>query len=444
MLLSVYHRLFNVFSILLPAMQEDFLAYVWQHRLFSQQNLVCESGESLEILHPGIRNQDSGPDYFNAKLKIGGIVWIGNVELHVRASDWLRHKHHYDAMYENVILHVVHENDTVIYRRDGSRIPELNLRHKYKPEILDQYLDLIQGAANWVPCEKLISDVPRLTWHQWLAYLITQRLDGKTKQIKSLLEQTGYDWEEAFYRQLARCYGFRVNNEPFYMLAASLPLQTLRRHRYQPGYTEALLFGQAGFLHANMKDAYGKELFMHYKYLRHKNNIVPIPVYIWKFGRLRPANFPTRRIAQFAALIDASESLFSALIHCNDFPTLVSLLQSETSGYWKRHYRFDEEVPQATSKMGEGSAQNIIVNAIVPFLYYYGRYHQQTGMISKAVEWLGKCLPEDNAVIRGWAGAGVDAANALESQALLFLRQEYCLRKKCVTCSIGQHLLKIQ
>ena len=422
-------------------MQEDFIDWIWRNKLFDQQDLKCESGEILEILNPGIRNSDSGPDYFNARLKIDGVVWIGNVELHVRASDWLRHKHHYDAMYDNVILHVVHEPDAIIYRRDGSRLPELALQCRYNSELLNQYMDLMQGTAQWIPCERLLSDIPPLVWHQWLARVITSRLQERCRQLEDLLKQTNYDWEEALYRKLSEAFGFRVNNDPFRMLAQSLPLSLLRRHAMQKNYCEALLFGQAGMLHDGMKDAYGRELYSIYTYLRKLHQLSPIPRHIWKFGKLRPANFPTRRIAQLAVLLQRTPTLFSMLVHCENFPELTALLKVEADGYWKRHYHFDEEVPSSNVVLGDGSVQSLIINAVIPFVFYYGRHHGLTVVVNKALSWLERCEAEDNTITRNWNRIGILTDSALETQALLYLHKEYCIHKKCVNCGIGQHLL---
>jgi hypothetical protein len=423
-------------------MQEDFIDWIWRNRLFEQGTLTCETGEALEILNPGIRNSDSGPDYFNARMRIDGMVWIGNVELHVKASDWLRHKHHYDAMYENVILHVVHEPDAVIFRKDGSRVPELSLQNRYQPALLNQYLDLVQGSAQWIPCERLLKDVPPLQWQNWLTRVISTRLELRCAELEEILKQTNFNWEEAFYRKLAAGFGFRVNKEPMTMLAASLPLSLIRKHAEQPGYCEALLFGQAGMLHAAMKDNYGSMLYKHYCHLQRLYNLNPLPVHIWKFGKLRPANFPTRRIAQLAALLKKLPSLFSTLVHSENIVSLKELLRSEPDGYWKRHYHFDEEVAQTGASAGPGSIENLIINAVIPFVFYYGRHHGLPGISEKALEWLEHCLPEENVVIRNWNKIGVNASNALESQALLFLKREYCLHKKCVNCGIGQYILK--
>jgi hypothetical protein len=422
-------------------MQEDFIDWIWRNRLFEQQELTCETGETLEILNPGIRNSDSGPDYFNARMKIDGMVWIGNVELHVKASDWLRHKHHYDAMYENVILHVVHEPDAIIYRKDGSRVPELSLRNRYQPDLLNQYLDLVQGAAHWIPCERLLQDVPALHWHNWLARVMTTRLQQRCIELEELLHQTGNNWEEAFYRKLAAGFGFRVNKDPMTMLAASLPLSLIRKQAEQPDYCEALLFGQAGMLQPDMRDYYGRNLFGHYQHLKKLYGLNPLAPHLWKYGRLRPANFPTRRIAQLAALLQKTPSLFSSLVHCEEINRLKDLLKSEPDGYWKRHYQFDEEVPQSSAAIGPNSIENLIINSVIPFVFYYGRYHGLSGISEKALSWLEHCLPEDNAILRKWDSIGIHAGNALESQALLFLKREYCEHKKCVNCGIGQYLL---
>lgn len=423
-------------------MQEDFIDWIWKNRQFRQQDLHCVNGERLEILHPGRRNTDSGPDYFDARVKIDGVTWIGNVELHIQASDWIRHRHHHDPMYDNVILHVVHETDMDIFRKDGSRIPGLSLKNRYPDHLLNQYLNLVQGTSTWIPCEKLLPEIPELVIQSCYAVMITERLERKTRHLSVLLNQTCNNWEEAFYIKLAEGFGFRVNNQPFYMLASSLPLSLIRKYCEKEFYCEALLFGQAGMLNEEMKDAYGRELYLHYHYLQRLYSLQPLQKHLWKKGRLRPANFPERRIAQFSALLKSSPALFDSLINCNDFSELKDKLNVTPDNYWKRHYVFDKETPQINASIGEQSILNLIINVIIPFTFYYGRQRGIIEMTDKALGWLEQCETEANSIIRNWNRIGIRAVNALESQALIHLRNEYCVYKKCLNCRIGQHILK--
>ncbi len=423
-------------------MQEAFLYYLWKYRLFESHKLKTCNSEELEILNPGQRNDDSGPDFFNARIRIAGFLWAGNVEVHVKASDWNKHGHTSDKAFDNIILHVVHEADTIIKRADGSIIPMLELKDLYAVETWQHYLDLIQGTSKWIPCERSFMDVPEINRNQWFDRLISERLEERSSSIELLLKQTKNNWEESFYRHLAKHFGFRVNNVPFDLLATSLPLSFIGKHRNQLLQIEALLFGQAGFLENDQSDYYIDELKKEFIFLKSKFGLQPLSVHLWKFGRLRPANFPTIRIAQFANLYWQNDRLFNTLIHAESFAALYEILNVSTSGYWNRHYNFKSHSEYSEKKLGRSSIESLLINSIIPFTFYYGKYQQQEYLSVKALSWLEKCKPENNTVMRGWESLGIKIKDAAVSQALLQQKKLYCDFKKCVNCGIGQYLLQ--
>ncbi|CAN5387315.1 DUF2851 family protein [soil metagenome] len=423
-------------------MQENFLYYLWQKRLFQNEDLRTAEGEIIEILHPGYRNDDSGPDFFNARIRIGNVMWAGNVEIHVRSSDWKKHKHDDDDAFNTVVLHVVHENDCMIYRKDGTIMPVLKLKGLYDTHIFNHYTDLIQGVSTWVPCENQITDVPPIHQQQWFSRMLAERLEERSREIALLLKQTNNNWEESFYRHLAKSFGFRVNNLPFEMLASSLPHSAVSKHRDNLMQMEALFFGQAGFLEGKMKDLYTKSLQKEFSHLRLKFNLRPMMTHLWKFGRLRPSNFPTIRIAQFAMLYHLHERLFDKMVNAADFGDLNRILDLSPGKYWDTHYSFNSKSENLPKKPGKGSVESLMINTIAPFIFYYGIYHQLPEHCAKALRWLELCSPEDNHISRGWKKAGIAIHDAGNSQAVLHLKKVYCDYKKCVNCGIGQYLLQ--
>jgi len=423
-------------------MHEAFLYYLWKNRLFNSQELKSVTGELIEVINPGQRNDDSGPDFFNARIRIAGFLWAGNVEIHVKASDWTRHGHTIDKAFDTVILHVVYEADAVIKRADGNVIPTIELCNKYEDSRWQQYLDLIQGTNKWVPCERHFLNVPKLIRQQWFDRILVERLEDRTKSIAELFKQTKNNWEESFYRHLARSFGFRVNNLPFEMLASSLPLITIRKHGGQLIQIEAILFGTAGFLENAPNDYYTRELKKEFRLLKTKYGLKEMSVHLWKFGRLRPGNFPTIRIAQFASLLYKKEQVFESVINAIGFIELTNQLDVVASPYWNRHYSFETESSYSEKKLGQSSIESLIINTITPFTFFYGQYHQQDYLVQKSLCWLEKCKAENNLIIRGWEQIGLKIKDAALSQSLLHQKKMYCDFKKCVNCGIGNYLLQ--
>lgn len=428
-------------------MVEEFLHYLWKFRLFEGKDLVTQAGEPIEIVKVGEPNSDSGPDFFKAKIKIGKTLWAGNVEIHVRASDWEAHKHQHDKAYDNVILHVVHEADKELKRKSGEIIPTLELRSRVPKNIYQKYLSFKQ-SPDWIPCGKQIKGIDPFTLNNWLDRLLVERLERKATPILESLKQNKNNWEETFYQFLGRTFGLKVNSEPFELLTRALPLSILLKHKDSLLQIEALLFGTAGLLEdltpspspktGEGSNSYKKQLQQEFKFLKSKFKLKPIDASLWKFMRLHPPNFPTIRISQFANLIYRSSNLFSKIIEGMD---PASLLACETSEYWLTHYRFAKQSPKRKKTLGGDSINNIIINTIAPFIFIYGKQKGEEEYTDRALALLEKTFPEKNSIITNWQELGVRAKNACETQALLQLKNEYCSKKRCLECSVGAKLL---
>ncbi|MEZ4918888.1 MAG: DUF2851 family protein [Saprospiraceae bacterium] len=421
-------------------MKEDFLHYLWKHRRFSQENLQTSSGLPVRILDPGEHNLDAGPDFFNARIQLGSTVWAGNVEMHLSASDWVFHGHERDPAYDNVVLHVVFDEDCVVRRRNGERIPCLILRSHVPPGILERYKRL-QFEAHLVPCQKFIKDVARVVWKNWLDRLMIERLEIQTQELRFVLQETGNDWDEMFYRRLAYCFGLKVNAQPFLQLARSLPLRVINKHRNQLHQLEALLFGLAGMLHPNALDLYPRSLWKEYTFLKHKYQLIEDKQLVWKFLRMRPANFPSVRIAQFASLLHHCPHLFAEGAEAEKWNDLESVWETPTSPYWLDHYQFDKPSVKHIKRLGPGTLQSLVINALVPALFLYSKHKQDPRYQDKAMVLLQSIPAESNKTLREWDFIGVKAENAGESQALLHLKKNYCNKKKCMQCAAGNAIM---
>jgi len=422
-------------------MDEKFLHYLWKYRLFIRQ-LQTTDGDLTEINNPGEHNTDAGPDFFNARIKIGDTLWAGNVEIHVNASDWIKHGHQQDKAYNNIILHVVLNADETICRENGETIPTISLEGKFDYSLYERYLDFM-NSRNWIPCEHSIAIAERFTVDAWLERLLVERLETKTQSIDAMLRQNRNNWEETFYQAFARNFGFRLNSLPFELLAKSLPLKYLGRHKNSLLQVEAMLFGQAGMLGVNFIDEYPQSLQKEYYFLQSKYSLKPIDGHLWRFLRLRPSNFPTIRLAQFAQLIVKSSALFSKIIESHTLNPIVSLLEVECEDYWQQHYVFDKPSVGRLKKLGADAIDLLLINTVASFLFLYGKQMDNPELRDKALEYLYEIAPERNSVIQHFAGAGLKAGNALQTQGLLQLKAEYCDKKRCLDCAIGHALLKM-
>jgi hypothetical protein len=419
---------------------EEFLQYIWENRLFISQKLKTTEGEQLEILNEGKRNTDSGPDFFNAKIKIGETIWAGNIEIHKNASDWRKHKHHNDKAYDNVILHVIETNDEQVHRSNGELIPGLLLN--YPKQLKINYQNLLD-AKTWIACQPQFHKIDPIILQLGFNRLMIERLENKTQEILSRLQQNNNDWNETFYQMLARMFGFKVNAIPFELLAKSLPIQILAKHKNNLFQLEALLFGNSGLLNNQLLgDDYYLQLREEYSFLYKKYGLKPIEAHLWKFLRLRPVNFPTLRISQMAALIHQSQGLFSKIIETENIDELKQLFRVKASVYWNEHYNFNKISKNETSKeLGETAANILIINVVIPFLFVYGEKQNKHNLKNRALEFLEQLPAENNSIITKWADLGIHPRSAFESQALLQLKNYYCETKKCLNCHIGVKLV---
>jgi len=422
-------------------MTEEFLHYIWKFRLFNQLDLKTTDGDVLEILKVGTHNFDSGPDFFNSKVKIGNTTWAGNIEIHLNSSDWKKHFHQNDKAYDSVILHVVLNADELICRANGEAIPTIELKDKIDYKLHQNYLNF-KSNTYWIPCEKKITTVPKLIINSTLDRLLLERLERKSTSVLESLQLNNTNWEEVFYQNLARNFGFKTNSIPFELLAKSLPSIILAKHKNSLLQLEALLFGQAGLLNEHYEDKYLQALQNEYTFLKQKFKINSIDPSLWKFLRLRPVNFPTIRIAQFANLILNSSHLFSKIIETEKCDDLKKLLNVNVSEYWESHFVFDKISKRQTKHLGTDAINNIIINTIVPFLFVYGKQKNDEKYIERALFFLEKLDGESNAIVTKWKFLKMPVKNAYSTQALLQLKNEYCTTKKCLSCNIGNYVIK--
>lgn len=434
-------------------MPEVFLYFVWQHQYFTTTNLITTDGERVQVLHPGFRNYDAGPDFTNARLLINDVEWIGTVEMHTRTSDWLAHRHQHDRAYDNVILHVVWQDDRVangrrVDRANGTPLPTLELSPLTDAVLLDRYATLTDSPEA-IPCASQFRTVSPLRVTSMLDKAMLQRLERKAANVRDVLEQTNGDWEETAYRLLAVNMGFKINAEPMAQLSRAVPLKAILKHRDVLLQVEAMLFGTAGLLDIDdsqpeTADDYVIALQREYRFLAAKYDLTDkqVAVHAWKWGRLRPANFPTLRLAQLARLLTRHASLFSLFVGTTDVETLLKALQLTPGAYWQTHYRFGKSTEKAAPALGENSAQNIVINTVVPLLAAYAHHRDQPAYIDRAIRLLEQLPAEKNRLTEGWDTLGLGIQTAFDSQAAIELYNEFCSQKKCLSCQVGAALIK--
>jgi hypothetical protein len=419
---------------------EHLLQYAWMHKIFPLKPLQTTEGTPIEIIDPGLLNHDAGPDFFNAKIKIGHTLWVGNVEVHTASSDWYRHGHDKDKVYDTIILHVTGNPDCEILRPDGQPIPQFQL--KCPEQVRLHYTELCK--ADYYPrCHHIIPKLPTLTVHSWLTSLQIERLEQKTNAIRDRVERCNGLWDDAFFITLARNLGFGLNGDTFERWAGRLPLRAIDKHRDDLMQVEAFFFGTAGLLEETSGDDYYTALRKEYLYLSHKFKITaPMDASLWRLFRLRPNNFYHVRIAQLAALYHQSRSLFSYLMDAMLPVDVCKLLDVETSAYWDTHFSFTHSSPANRKKWGANAMHLIIINTLVPFLYAYGKHKGNESLCERAIGFLSELKSEENMIIRQWKDAGLTVENAADSQALIQLRKEYCDKKNCLHCRFGYEYLR--
>ena len=410
-------------------MKEDYIYYLWENRLLSK-DLLTVDGKPVYVISVGHRNYDSGPDFLNARIRIGNTLWVGHVEIHVNASDWFRHGHQNDDAYNNVILHVVYHNDS-----ERLDIPTLEIKGKFDEGVYERYNGFLR-SRRWIPCEKMIAGMQQFTWLLWLERVVVERLEVEVKDVFSKLAANHYDWEETLYQRIMRYSGLKVNNEAFERLAMLLPLRVLRKHIDNPIQVEAMFFGCAGFLEQEFTEGYPVLLQREFKILKSKFDLSVMPMAYWKFLRLRPPNFPTIRLAQMASMICSHNKLFSELQTINDLNSVRNLFNVEVNDYWNTHFQFERTSSEKKKKLGSTAIDVLIINAVIPVLFSYGIYHDDQELKNKSLGFMTIMEPEDNAIIRKFKELGVNVRNAQQTQALLHLYSNYCKKRNCLKCRV--------
>ena len=389
---------------------------------------MTTQGHPVEVINPGFRNQNAGPDYIEARIRIGEQLWAGQVEIHVRTSDWNRHRHQDDKAYQNVVLHVVYEHDRTV-----NEIPVLALQGHFSTSLYHQYEQFVT-AQRWIACERQLSQIQPFTLNAWLERMAVERLEEKAKNVEKQLKATQFDWEETLYRLLMRYFGMKVNNEAFETLASLLPLKTLLKHADNLTQVEAMLLGCSGLLEKERDEDYPKLLKREFAVMRSKFNLLTMPAEQWKFMRMRPANFPTVRLAQLAQIIHRHGCLFSKIKEAESADEIKTLFDVQASEYWNASNGKPKH-------LGEGTADVLMINAVIPLLFCYGQFHKDLSYCDKTMRFLEALDAEDNAIIRHFNAIGIKADNAMKSQALLHLYNHYCHRKRCLECQIGNTIL---
>lgn len=418
---------------------EQLLHYVWKHKIFPLKELKTTTGQQVEVIDTGLANTDAGPDFFNAKLKLDGVLWIGNIEIHERSSDWFKHGHHADTGYNSVILHIASEIDTEISRSNGERIPQIQL---ICPEAVRTNNKELLETDSYPPCYRIIPSLPPFTAHSWMTALQMERFEQKATLLNERLKRCQGNWEDAFFITLARNFGFGLNGDAFETWAHRLPFRAVDKHRNDLFQIEAIFFGQAGILEDSDGDGYYLRLKKEYTYLQHKFGLIPMDASLWRFLRLRPANFPHIRIAQLACLYHRAYGLLSRIMETETLQGVRDILKGGTSEYWLTHYTFGGSSPSRPKTLSNTSLDLLIINTVVTFLYAYGLHKGNRVLCARAGSFLEELKAENNYITRMWEQCGMKASNAADSQALIQLKKEYCDKKKCLYCRIGYEYLK--
>lgn len=426
------------------AFSEDLLQFIWKHRLFIQQNLQTASGKKVRINTTGKHNTHSGPDFEAANLSIGDIDWFGNIEIHLFSSDWETHLHQHDKAYNNVILHVVYEHDREIKREDGTVPETLVLRPLIKEDTLSKYKEMM-GNMHWIPCERLIGRVDSFYIDHWLSGVVIERLIQKSETVLHLLDQYQGNWEEVCYIIAARSFGFKTNSDAFEMLTRSLPQSLIAKNKENKTVIEALLFGQSGLLDGlETEENYPISLKKEYDYYKRAYSLKKMDKHTWRFLRMRPAGFPSMRIAQFAALCYKSSHLFTKIIETEDITLHFDLLSDlPVNEYWKTHYHFKGKTEKLHgNQLGKQAVNSILLNTVAVMLFTYGQFIGNETYVHRAIRLLENLPSEQNSIIKQFSDLGVKCENAVHSQALIHLKTIYCDQKRCLDCEIGLQIIK--
>ena len=421
-------------------MREEILQYIWKFQYYNNNELLSTAGDPISVIHPGTHNLNQGPDFIEAKIKINDTLWAGNVELHINSSHWNLHHHSDDTNYNNIILHIVWNHDVEIKDANGNHLPTLELKSRVSKLLLEKFAQLME-TSQFIACEKLSHHLSDLSLTSWKQRLVAERLLLKSKYIFQIVEQTNFHWEEAFWWLIAANFGLKVNTEIFKKIAQSLPLNILAKHKNNIIQIEAMLFGQAGLLEKKFDEKYPQMLQKEYRFYQKKYKLKAVDGELF-FLRMRPANFPTIRLAQLAMLIHNSEHLFSKIKETHSVNDVKKMLALQANDYWHYHYIFNEETEQHVKRLGKQMVDNIIINTIVPILFSYGLHHEDEFYKEKAINWLEQISPEKNAITKGFENLHYCNKNAFDSQAYIQLKNEYCHHKRCLECAIGNSFFK--
>ena len=428
---------------------EQLLHYVWKHKMLPLHQMKTTKGLHVEVIDSGLHNMNSGPDFFNAKIKIDDTLWVGNVEIHDKASDWYLHKHDKDERYNNVILHVCGDIDMEVENQNGDCIPQMQLD---VPEHVTRHYAELLSTDKYPPCYKIIPELSNLMVHSWMSALQTERLEQKTDAIISRVEQCNGSWEAGFFVTLARNFGFGINGDAFEQWALSIPLNDIAHHRDNLFQIEAIFMGQAGLLdldtipekyhHDAIADGYFDKLKNEYLYLKHKFGLQQIDSKMWRFLRLRPQNFPHIRISQLANLYYAAKCSISQIVECDTVKEAMNTMHTGVTPYWKTHYTFGSESEKNEKHISPFSLNLLMINTVIPVLFAYGRHQSKEKYCDRAFDFLEQLKAENNHIVRMWKECGLNVENAGDSQALIQLKNEYCDKKNCLRCRIGYEYLK--
>lgn len=422
-------------------MKEDFLHYLWKFKLYETNTLKTVDSQELFILNSGTHNKESGPDFFNGLIKIDDQLWAGNIEIHLKSSDWYVHKHEEDVNYDSVVLHVVWEYDVPVYYANDKEIPTIELQNYVNSSVLSSYFDLFSQKQKWILCEDSIKGIDSFIIDSWLNRLYFERLERKTKFILELLKSSNNDWEAVLFQLLSKSFGMKLNGDSFYNLSKSFDYSILRKCQNNPGALEILLFGQAGFFEKELEDVAFCNMKKEYSYLQKKFKLTTLFYGEFQFFRLRPNNFPTIRISQLANLYELNKNLFSKIIELYDVNKFYELFDVKASTYWDTHYVFGKESKSRIKRTSNKFSDILLINVIIPLKYAYAKYHHKnhTNQLEYLIESIGA---EKNSIVDAYILNGVKVSSALQSQGLIELKQNYCDQKKCLDCSIGIRLIK--
>ncbi|KQS47227.1 hypothetical protein ASG38_07135 [Flavobacterium sp. Leaf359] len=421
-------------------MKEDFLHFLWQFKKFDLARLYTTQGEKLTIISSGLYLQKAGPDFFNAQIVIGAQKWAGNVEIHRKSSDWYLHNHETDPNYDNVILHVVWEHDTEVFRKDNTELAVLELSKFVSGKMLENY-ELLMLDKTWLFCEKQIASVDSFVLDNWKERLFFERLEKKSRLIWNTFSETLNDWEALLFCLLAKNFGLNNNGETFLKMALSIPFQKIRKESFEVKNLEALFYGRSGLLNNENEDVYFQDLKGRWDYLRNKHLLKRIYVEPVQFFRLRPSNFPTIRLSQLANLYHSKPNLFSEVIESKSLAEFYKIFNVSASDYWSEHYQFDRQSHRKEKKLTNTFIDLLLINTVVPLKFAYAAY-VGNDISEEIVQLLSEIPAEKNIIIDKFRDFGIVANNAYETQALLQLKNEYCNKKRCLECGIGLELMK--